>query len=76
MTINMQDIVCSARSVLGSFNYTHQDFGEVVQLLGGGRMESGRLISKVVSLEEAPQAFRDLHDKPDELLKVLIDPTK
>ena len=76
MTIDMQDIVCSARSVLGSFNYTHQDFGEVVQLLGSGRMESGRLISRVVSLEEAPQAFRDLHDRPDELLKILIDPTR
>lgn len=37
MTINMQDIVCSARQVIGSFNYTHEEFGEVVQLLGQRR---------------------------------------
>ena len=76
MTINMQDIVCSARQVIGSFNYTHEEFGEVVQLLGSGAMEARRLISKVVSLEEAPQAFVDPHEQPDSLLKIIIDPTK
>ena len=76
MEINMQDIVCSARSVLGSFNYTHEEFGEVVDIIGSDRMECSKLISKVVSLEEARQAFVDLHEKPDELIKVIIDPTK
>lgn len=76
MTLNMQDIVCSARNVYGSFNYTHQEFGETVQILGSGKMASDRLISKVVSLEEAPQAFEDLLNKPDEFLKIIIDPTK
>ncbi len=76
MTLNMQDVVCSARSVFGSFNYTHQEFGEVVDIIGSGRMASDKLISKVISLEEAPQAFDDLLSKPDELLKIIIDPTK
>ncbi len=74
MEINMQDIVCSARSVLGSFNYTHEEFGEVVQLLGTGKMASDQLISRTVSLEEAPQAFSDLRDHPDDLLKIIIRP--
>lgn len=74
MTINMQDIVCSARSVLGSFNYTHEEFGEVVDLLGKKKLNSSLLISKTVSLDEAAQAFADLHDKPDDYLKIIIEP--
>lgn len=76
MTLNMQDIVCSARSVIGSFNYTHQEFGEMVDILGSGKMASDKLISKVVSLEEAPQAFDNLLNRPDDFLKIIIDPTK
>ncbi|MEA4898559.1 zinc-binding dehydrogenase [Bacillota bacterium Meth-B3] len=76
MQINMQDIVCSARSVVGSFNYTHEEFGEVVALLGSGRLATGELLSRVVTLPEAPQAFRDLLENPDDLLKIVIDPSK
>ncbi len=76
MTINMQDIVCSARQVIGSFNYTHEEFGEVVKLVTSGKMATDKLITKVVSLNEAPQAFVELHKNPDDYLKVVIDPTK
>ena len=75
MTINMQDIVCSARNVLGTFNYTHVEFGEVVDILGSGRLETDALLSEVVSLENAADAFRRLHEQPDDLLKIVIDPT-
>ena len=76
MTLNMQDIVCSARNVLGSFNYTHKEFGEVVEILGSGKLATDKIISKVVSLDEAPQAFEDLLSSPDNFLKIVIDPTK
>lgn len=76
MEINMQDIVCSARKVWGSFNYTHEEFGEVVDIIGSGKMDAQKLISEVVSLEEAPRAFDDLRQKPDEFIKVIIDPTQ
>lgn len=76
MTINMQDIVCSAREIRGSFNYTHAEFGEVVELLGGGKVDAKSLISEVVSLEEAPEAFKALHAHPEKYIKILIDPTK
>lgn len=74
MTINMQDIVCSARTVIGSFNYTHEEFGEVVDLLGSGKLNWKLLVSKEVSLEQAEQAFKDLHAYPDQYLKILIKP--
>lgn len=74
MTINMQDVVCSARTVIGSFNYTHEEFGEVVELLGTGKLNWQLLISAKVGLEEAPKAFEALHERPDDFLKVIIEP--
>ncbi|MFV0351258.1 MAG: zinc-binding dehydrogenase [Oscillospiraceae bacterium] len=76
MTINMQDIVCSARAVIGSFNYTHKEFGEVVDLLGQGGMQASELISEEVGLEGVLQALQNLHDHPDDYIKILIDPQK
>lgn len=75
MTLNMQDVVCSARRVIGSFNYTHKEFGEVVQLIGSGKLQTDRMISKVVPLEEAPAMFDNLLSSPEDYLKVIIDPT-
>ncbi len=75
MTINMQDVVCSARKVIGSFNYTHEEFGEVVQILGSGKLEADRMITKVVSLDKAAWAFEELISSPDNYLKIIIDPT-
>jgi 2-desacetyl-2-hydroxyethyl bacteriochlorophyllide A dehydrogenase len=76
MEINMHDIVCSARRVLGTFNYTHEEFGEVVGIMGSEKMAAQKLISGVVSLKDAPKAFDDLRQKPDECIKVIIDPTR
>ncbi len=75
MTINMQDIVCSARNVMGSFNYTHVEFGEVVDILAEGSLETGALLSEVVSLENAEAAFQHLHHQPDEYIKIVVDPS-
>lgn len=74
MEINMQDIVCFARRVIGSFNYTHQEFGEVVDLLGSGRIHAGKLITKTVTLAETQQAMEELHQRPDQFIKVMIEP--
>lgn len=75
MQINMQDIVVSARSVLGTFNYTHKEFGEVVAILGSGKLDTEKMISKVVSLGDAPEYFDRLHKEPDKYIKVIVDPT-
>lgn len=76
MQINMQDIVCSARAVLGSFNYTHKEFGEVLEIMGSGKIDTEKLISKVVTLDEAAEAFDELHKKPDDFIKIIINPSK
>lgn len=74
MTINMQDIVCSAREVVGSFNYTYQEFGEVVDLLAEGNMKASDLISAEVGLDGVLEALQNLHRQPDDYVKVLVNP--
>lgn len=76
MEINMQDIVCSARRIYGSFNYTHKEFGEVVELISSGNMQTEKLISKTVGLEGVKEAMEDLLNRPDEFIKIMIDPSK
>lgn len=76
MQINMQDIVVSARSVLGTFNYTHEEFGEVVDILGSGKLDTRSLISARVTLDEAPEYFELLHTSPDDFIKVVVDPSR
>lgn len=76
MTINMQDVVCSAREIRGTFNYTHEEFGQVVQILSGGKVEADRIVSKTVSLDEAPLAFKELREHPDKYIKIIVDPRR
>ena len=48
----------------------------MVDLLGSGKLATGELLSRVVSLEDAPQAFEDLLTNPDDLIKIVIDPSR
>jgi len=74
--INMQDIVTSALKICGTYIYTHKEFGEVVEIMGTGNLRVDNLISKVITLEEAPETFAAIHRQPDSFIKVIIDPTK
>jgi 2-desacetyl-2-hydroxyethyl bacteriochlorophyllide A dehydrogenase len=74
--INMQDVVTRELKISGTFNYSHDQFGEVVNLLGTGQMAPQKLISKIVSLEETPDAIISLSKNPDAFIKIIIDPTK
>jgi len=74
--INMQDIVTSALKIFGTYIYTHKEFGEVIEIIGTGNLKTDKLISKIISLEESPEAFAEIHRHPDSFIKVIIDPTK
>jgi (R,R)-butanediol dehydrogenase/meso-butanediol dehydrogenase/diacetyl reductase len=55
------------------FGYTLEDFQFVVRIIEAGRIETGDLITRTVSLEEVPDAFADLM-QPNEHCKVMIQP--
>lgn len=76
MTINMQDVVCSARAVLGSFNYTQSEFEEVARLITSNKLDAARLVTEIISLEDCPDYFARIHSNPDDYIKVLVDPWK
>lgn len=73
--VNMQEIVTRALKIVGTYIYTHREFGEVINIMGTGRLGAAQLISEVVSLQEAPDAFRMLHERPDSFIKILINPS-
>ena len=71
----MQEIVTRALKIFGTYIYTHGEFGEVVDIMGAGGLMAERLISKTVSLQEGPDAFKGLHEQPDSFIKILVNPT-
>lgn len=76
MTIDMQEIVVSQRTIIGSMNYTSQDFQKVVSLLNSGQIQTEGLITDRVGLEDAAAMFDQLHESPDSHLKAVIIPDK
>ncbi|GAB6897249.1 zinc-dependent alcohol dehydrogenase [Kineosporia succinea] len=48
------------RSLVGSFTYSDDDFRAAVDLVASDPAVSAALISRIVALDEAPQAFADL----------------
>ncbi|MBN2238806.1 MAG: galactitol-1-phosphate 5-dehydrogenase [Dehalococcoidales bacterium] len=74
--IDMQEIVTSALKIVGTYIYTHTEFGEVIDIMGTGNPSAEKLVSKVVSLDEAPDAFRMLHEQPDSFIKIIINPAR
>ena len=72
MVIDMQEIVVSQRTIIGSMNYTHQDFVNVVNLLNDSQLDTTGLITDIISLDQAAAMFDELHNNPDGHLKAII----
>lgn len=72
ITINMQDIVTKEYKILGSFNYTHKEFGEAIDFIVENNIDLINYVSKTVTLEETADMFRELHLNPDDYLKVMV----
>lgn len=75
ITINMQEIVTKAKRVLGTYTYTHAEFGELIGLLGSGVLKPEKLISKIVPLDQAAACFEALLHHPDDYIKIIVDPS-
>lgn len=76
ITIDMQEVVNAARRIYGTYIYTFEEFGEVVDILCSGKLATDALLSGVVSLEEGEQAFKNLLNEPDKYIKIIVDPSK
>ncbi len=70
--IPMQEVVTREIRILGSYLYTHQEFGEVLEMIGSGAMNLQPMISLSADMSEGPELFRRLAENPGDLIKVLL----
>jgi 2-desacetyl-2-hydroxyethyl bacteriochlorophyllide A dehydrogenase len=70
--VNMQQIVTRELKIYGSYLYTHEEFGETIDFIHNNNLDLSTLISKEISLEDAPQMFEALTTQTDKYLKCII----
>ncbi|MBC7319107.1 galactitol-1-phosphate 5-dehydrogenase [bacterium] len=68
--IDMQNIVTRELRILGTYTFTIEEFKDSVSLLE--RINIEEMLSKVVPLEEGPEAFEELAKKDSGILKVVL----
>ena len=71
--MNMQEVVTRELKIEGTFLYGYQEFREVVDILNKGLLKVDPLVSKVITLEEAPVYFEKLKNHEDHLIKVVVE---
>ncbi|MDK2799586.1 MAG: (R,R)-butanediol dehydrogenase / meso-butanediol dehydrogenase / diacetyl reductase [Clostridiales bacterium] len=72
ININMQEIVTRELKVFGSFLYTFQEFGEIVDLLSSGKLNVEPMISLTAPMEQGVELFKRLAKDPGPLIKVIL----
>jgi threonine dehydrogenase-like Zn-dependent dehydrogenase len=59
--------------ILGSRNAQPEDFEGVIAMLKQGQFPLEELVSRVVTLEQAPQALQDWYNSPASVSKILVE---
>jgi (R,R)-butanediol dehydrogenase/meso-butanediol dehydrogenase/diacetyl reductase len=71
--IDAAKLVLYERSLVASLGYAH-DLPRVAQLIAAGALNADRLVTKTVTLDQAPDEFERLTSDPGDDLKVLVTP--
>jgi L-iditol 2-dehydrogenase len=72
VNINMQEVVTRELKVFGTFLYTLEEFGEVVDILNSGKLNVEPMISLVEPMEKGVELFKRLAKDPGPLIKVIL----
>jgi len=70
--LDMQATVTREVEVLGSYIYTHAEFGEALDLLVRGEVDVRPVISRTATLEDGPELFAELARPGTDLVKVVL----
>lgn len=70
--INMQDVVTRELKIFGSYIYTHEEFGEVIEFIQKNKLDLSQVISKKVPLEQAATMFQELAEHSEKYLKCIV----
>ncbi|MCL1883759.1 MAG: alcohol dehydrogenase catalytic domain-containing protein [Defluviitaleaceae bacterium] len=72
VNINMQEIVTRELNVMGSYIYTHDEFGECIDAIVKSGFDMNVFISKIIAPDEAPKMFDVLSKDTEKYLKCII----
>lgn len=70
--VNMQEVVIRELTIIGTYAYTHKDFGYAIDLLVEKKFNLDSIISSVVPLEDGPEMFHKLAKDLGQLIKVIL----
>ena len=70
--VNMQEIVTREKNIIGSYIYTHDEFGQVVELLDKSDFNLNAFIGDVMPLEKGPEAFKKVSADSSKSLKTIL----
>lgn len=72
--VPMQEIVTRELNIRGTYIYSHEEFGEVLEIVGNGGISFAPVISMHAKMSEGPRWFAQLADSPGDLIKVILIP--
>ena len=71
-TLDANMLVDKELKIIGATLYTHEDMKEAAKIVESGDYDFRWIVTKIAKPEEAPETFRDLREKRNEL-KILFD---
>ena len=72
ISLNMQSIVTREITVHGAFTYSHIEFGQTLDMIRNMDTDIEAVISKTLSIEDAPEIIAQLADGSDAMIKTMI----
>ena len=72
VTLNMQAIVTQQIKLLGTYIYTHKEFGETINFMKENKIDFSEIITTEITLAEAPKLFHTLAAGSEDHLKVVV----
>ena len=72
VSVDMQQIVTRALTVIGTYTYTHAEFGEALDLIASGKVALAPLVSRVEPLERGAEMFQLQTSGQADVIKVIL----
>ncbi|MGI6038390.1 MAG: zinc-dependent alcohol dehydrogenase [Limnochordia bacterium] len=70
--VNMQQTVTEELRIIGTFIYSHDEFGQAVEDIGAGRVSVKKLVSATYPLAEGPEVFAALAAGTNKSLRAVL----
>lgn len=76
VAVDIEFLVVGEHSLKGSFNYSHEEFGETARWVSSGELDLDPVIQNRITLAEVPAVFEAYAAGRLDLLKTVVQPTR